>query len=767
GHLTRRDEASPSDWIGILIDSYHDRRTAFEFLVNPAGVLRDVYHYNDVEEDPSWNAPWEARVSRDTAGWSAEFRIPFSTLRFSRAEQYLFGFNVYRRINRLNEIQYWRLLPRGSASMVALFGDLHGIEGIAPPRQIEVSPYLLSQAVLRDVPSGAETAGPTGTIGADFKLGITSNLTLTGAVNPDFGQVEADPARVNLSAFESYYADQRPFFTEGTDIFQFPTGTGVQSPEQLFYTRRIGRQPQLEADARGGAAETIDQTTILGAAKLTGKTPSGWSVGLMGALTAEERARVIDGSGAEHHDLVEPRTGYLVGRVARDFRAGRTVVGVFGTGMHRDLPAGLDLREGAYVGGAEFRHRFANDGYALRAWVAGSRVTGSPAAIAATQRSSVHYFQRPDIGYASLDTTRTALSGVAGLAAIEKRAGVWRWSATAMTRSAGFETNDVGFQFWAGRTVEELSLTRRWLTPGPVFRALDLQLTQFGEWTRDGERVNLGGRLGATYTLANYWTGSVSLWRRVGGFNPVSLRGGPALRQLGNWYLTGGLSTDERRPFQAGFDGEWWHNDDGETHGVWLGTYLRWRPSGRYEFSIGPEFSDEHEGRQFVAGADVNGRAEYLVGRSRLNTLSLTLRANVAVTPDLTIQLYGQPFASALRYRQFRRVLDPRARGSSQFEDLSPSQIIETAGGLGADLDRDGTADLDLGQPEFTESSLAGSMVVRWEFRTFSTLYLVWRHSRSYDRATGGSLGGALDNLARAPAENTLLVKLSYWMKVR
>jgi hypothetical protein len=327
--LTRRDEQSPSDEITLYIDSHHDRLTGYAFSVNAAGVKRDAFLYNDNARDDRWDAVWDARVSVDGEGWTAEFRIPLSQIRFGRAERHTFGFNVSRRLNRLNETQFWRLIPRQASGFVSQFGELTDLTGLRPPRRLELLPYSAATSHSRPaVPGNPFRTGVrrTASAGADFKVGLTSALTLTGTINPDFGQVEADPAVVNLSAFESFFAERRPFFTEGLDLFRFriADGDGDGSEEELFYSRRIGRTPQGRADPRGGFAERVDQSTILGAAKLTGRTRDGWTIGLLAAATDREDARVLAGDGRSLADPVEPATLYGVARVGREFRGGLT-----------------------------------------------------------------------------------------------------------------------------------------------------------------------------------------------------------------------------------------------------------------------------------------------------------------------------------------------------------------------------------------------------------------------------------------------------------
>ena len=446
--LARRDETPPSDWIGILIDSYFDRRTAFEFVVNPAGVKQDTYHYNDGELDPTWDAIWQVGVTRDGEGWTAEFRIPWSQLRFGGSQGRRFGFNIWRKINRTGELQHWKLMPKNQPGDASRYGELTGFSELNPRRKLEVTPY----SVLGRSFSPAEPGNPfkTGrssraTLGADLRYGLTSNLTLSAAINPDFGQVEADPAVVNLSAQETFYPEKRPFFTEGSDAFRFRITASPWSNEQFFYTRRIGRAPQLSPDDRGGYASSVGETTILGAAKIQGKTPSGWTLGALAALTTEETASVIDAQGARFRDVIEPRTGYGVGRLARDFRNGRTVIGAFGTVVHRDLPETVtSLRSDAIAAGVDLSHRFADDRLLARATVLGSRVSGSTAAITGTARSSVHYFQRPDQRYATLDPAATSLSGFGGFVEVKKDAGSWLYGAQVSTRSPGSSSTTPG-----------------------------------------------------------------------------------------------------------------------------------------------------------------------------------------------------------------------------------------------------------------------------------------------------------------------------------
>ena len=771
--LARRDAPLQTDRVGVMIDSWHDRRSAFEFMVTPAGVQSDTYWYDDGQRDPSWDATWESAARRDSAGWTAELRIPFSQLRFAAAPSIRFGFNAWRRITRKNEIAFWRPPTKDNSRMVSRFGELEGITGVGTARQIEISPYLVG----REVRDAAEAGNPFRTgrergavAGADLRIGIARGFMLTAALNPDFGQVEADPAEVNLSASETFLTEQRPFFAEASDVFRFGTGPNFNSAEQLFYSRRIGRAPQGTPFDRGGHRREPRETTILGAAKLAGRTASGWRLGLMSALTDAESADVTDADGGRFRDVVEPRTGYLVARAARELDGGRTVVGAYATATRRWLPERLgDLRSSAVAGGIDLHQRFgAGDAYQLRASAAATRVAGSAEAIDATQRSSVHHFQRPDNDAATYDPSRTSLAGVSAQATLEKRTGDWLWLASATTRSPGFEANDLGYQTWAGRHIEELALTRRWQQPG-LFRTADLRLGQFGIWTYDGDRTQSAVNLTATTTLLNYWSLSGSIWHRTGGLDPTALRGGPGLRLDGNVYGWVRMETDVRRPVSASAEVYGWEYYSGESRGTEAAATIRWRPSTRAEVSVTPRLETFTDNQQYIATADAGGGSEYLVGELRQTMTALRFRGDLIFTPKLSLQLYAEPFVSANRFTAFRRVLDGRARSQeARFETLPASRVERTGDDVRVDLDADGIAETGLGSPDFTATSFRSNAVLRWEYRPSSTLFLVWQQDRESETATGRYRpGAAIDDLFSTAGRNAFIVKLTYWWSMR
>jgi hypothetical protein len=776
--LARRDEDVASDWIVLGIDSYKDRRTGFVFYVNPSGVKRDEYLFNDGDGDESWNAVWDVGTSVDDEGWGAEFKIPFSQLRFSAAERQTWGFQVVRVINRNNEEQHWRLMARGDAGLVSRFGDLEGIQGIDPPRRLELLPYVAASGDRYPAEQGnpfATGSDRTGRVGGDLNLGVTSNLTLSATINPDFGQVEADPAVVNLSAFETFYPEKRPFFQEGLDVFRFPIllGDGDNANEQLFYTRRIGRSPQGWADSRGGHAEAVEQTTIWGAGKLSGKTSSGWSLGFLGALTAEEEARVVDGDGNPHRDVVEPRSSYWVGSVAKDFRGGLTQVSGFGTAVGRSLPdsGNLDwLRSSAYAGAMQFEHRFLDDRYHVDAWVSGSHVRGSETAIAATQTSSARYYQRPDADHVQFDPTRTSLTGFAGQFVVGKHAGDrYVWATGFDTRSPGYEVNDAGYQREADRTIQFAWLQLRWLQPGKVFRRAQINFNQHSVWTWGGERTGLGGNVNGWGQFRNYWSINAGINQNLSSLSTNALRGGPAFIYPYSWSAWGGFNSDGRKDLSAGANLSGSRSPESGEWNLNVSPRVSWRAASNMDFGAGFRFGKRHDTWQYLTQQEALDQWRYVFGEIDQTTAAMTFRGNVIFTPAMTLQIYAEPFVSTGAYLSYREVNDPKgATFADRFTDYTDDQIlVDGDGNVGIDIDRSGTPDIELGNPNFTYLSFRSNVVFRWEYMLGSTLFLVWQHGR-FDETDNPEFrfGQGLDDIFRLPSQNTFVVKVNYWLSL-
>jgi len=784
--LARRDAAGIySDWAQVIVDSYHDRRTAFRFAVNPAGVLKDVLHFNDGGgEDASWDAVWEGAAHVDSLGWTAEFRIPLSQLRFSPADS-VWGVQFLRDIARNNERAYWAPIPPTTQRFVSLFGELTGLHDLGSARRLELRPYVRGSVTRAPGTAGnpffrANDLGAK--VGADVRYPLTPGLTLSATVNPDFGQVEADPSVVNLTAFEAFFPERRPFFVEGTGIFRFGLGLGGSDSEneQLFYSRRVGRPPQGTVPDSAVYRDGPSETTILGAAKLAGRTRGGWSLGLLQAVTRRETALYTIGTGeggvAERQTAaIEPASNYAVLRAIRDFRSGQSAVGAIATATNRRLSGTeLDfLHSGAYAAGLDGRHRFGGGAYEVSGQLVGSHVTGSALALSRTQRSAARFFQRPDNAHATFDSTRTSLTGAAASASLLKLGGNWQWSVLGLARSPGFEVNDLGYQQLADYVVGGGFVGYSQFRPGRVLNDWGVSVGGNASSTFGLERTGTGANVNARLRLRSFWGGYLYGQQGLAALSVSELRGGPAIRIPARTDAGIGMYSDARRPVNGRVDVLGSRED--ETGGWSLnatGT-VNLRATGQLELSLGPQLSWRRTPWQYVAQPVVGAERHYVFGALRQRTVALTTRLNYTFSPTLSLQVYGQPFISAGDYSAFTEVADPKARRfGDRFRTFTRREIAydATAGTYDVDLDADGGRDFRFGNPDFNVKQFRSNAVLRWEFQPGSTLFLVWSQARdqaltdgtfSLDRDFARLFG--LDDAVPAPATNVLLVKVSYW----
>ncbi|MEJ2239667.1 MAG: DUF5916 domain-containing protein, partial [Gemmatimonadales bacterium] len=740
GRLQRRDGRTASDQLTLYIDSYYDQRTSYEFQLNPSGARRDVFIYNDGGgQDDSWDPVYDWATQKDSVGWTAELRIPFSQLRFPSRDSLVFGIRVQRMINRRNEELNWPFFRRDQVGEASQYGDLVGIQGIPSPRRVEVVPYTAAATEF----SPAEEANPFATgrrsdvrLGGDLKYGLTSGLTLDATVNPDFGQVEADAAEVNLTEFESFFPERRPFFVEGTDLFRFGLnpvvrsrfpgggggGGGGRGAEGLVFTRRIGRPPQVGVDPAGGYADHLGQTTILTAAKVSGQISGGWAVGLLQAFTAKEHVHTVDSASAEGESAVEPFTSYTVLRAQRNVSEGQLVYGAIGTGAIRDMnePQFNELHRNAFTGGADIYYRFGGDRYEMSAAVLGSRVEGDAQAILETQMSSARYYQRPDKTHTTLDSSRTSLGGYAGNFRIAKVLGFVTWEGRWVTRSPGFETNDLGFLRRADLHEERVEVNLRWLRPGTVFRRFEIELSQNAEWTYGWERTQTGVDTRVSGDFHNFWNLSLSADRSFSSLSATLLRGGPAFREPGNWRFSVNGRTDFRRPvwLRAGIRHE---REDASNSREWspnVGVGIR--PPGPFSLTVGLRFNKSTTDRQYVLSETPADSTYYVFGRLDRTEYSTNWRVDLAITPRLSLELYAEPFISHGEYLSFKVVRDPKAEDyGARFDPLEADRLQRPVDGgdIAVDADRDGSTDFSFEEPNFKVVSFRTNAVVRWEFR--------------------------------------------------
>ncbi|MCC6317504.1 MAG: carbohydrate binding family 9 domain-containing protein [Gemmatimonadaceae bacterium] len=740
--LSRRDERTQSDYIRVTIDSYHDKRTGYQFMVNPAGVQRDIYLFNDSEEDLTWNAVWESKTAIDSLGWTAEFRIPLSQLRFSDRDDHTFGIGIFREVARLNERTSWPLFRRTQFGIASQLGEIHGIRGIGNNRRLEVMPYSVQSNESRQR-GAAFGRTQRSSFGADMKVGLSSNLTLDATINPDFGQVEADPAVLNLGAFEQFFEERRPFFLEGTGIFSFAIDCNDGQCTGPFYSRRIGRPPQTGFLSRDGLAVPTS-STILGAAKLTGRLSSGLSIGVMNAVTARED--VADTL------TVEPRTNYFVGRLQQDLRGGRSGIGLIMSAVNRDLDDQTLpwLRRAAYTGGLDLRHRFGPGGnLQFSGHLLGSTVQGSTDAIARTQRNGVHFYQRPDDDI-QFDSTRTSLSGVSGGLNLQKSGGgITRFHTGVWYKSPGLEVNDVGYMQSVNNMGQSNWFALSFQEPRAFYRRLQINFNQWNSWLSDGTNTGHGGNVNMNGQLKNMWFFFGGVGGEMGALCAACLRGGPTYREMARMFSFFGFTGDQRRVAVPEMFVNFSRGDAGRSHSLNLNPSVAFRLASQFSARVGVSYSRNVDDRQFLGNYGVIGSdtAHYTVAHLDQKTVAVTTRVNWTASPTLSLQVYAQPFATGGEYSDWRRVRDPRNRSyDSQFEPFT--QRGEPGG--------------------FNFKQFRSNSVLRWEYRPGSTLFFVWQQGRTQDGLDAGSfrLGRDYRNLFGAHPENTFLVKASYWFSL-
>ncbi len=778
--LSRRDAAVEADAFVIYLDPHHDRLTGAQFGVSAAGVQRDALIYNDNFLDATWDAVWESAVAVGDDGWTVEMRIPLSQLRFPRLDRYTWGVNMQRIIQRRNEADWFELVGKTESGLASRMAFLEGIEGIQPPPMLEWLPYVTSRAeFIEPGPAGSpfnDGSRLFGTAGLDMKYGVSSSLTLTGTVNPDFGQVEVDPAVVNLTQFETFFEERRPFFTEGAKVFGDFGRSGASEyrgffrPEPtLFYSRRVGRVPQGRIS--GAYVDIPTSTTILGAAKLVGRTRGGWTIGALDAVTGRERARISDGSQTIHQDA-EPLTNYAVLRAQRELGA-RGAIGVLATSVIRESRnPSLEslLPDKATMAGFD-GHVFLDS---RRQWVAhgglaGSWVQGSASAITRLQRAEQRYFQRPDAPHVRVDPGATSLSGWYGQANVNRNSGRVTVNAGVWGMSPGFEVNDAGYSTQTDRAGGHAMVQIRKLTPDRWTRERTWWVSKWWTWNYGRESQGDGWQTALTFQFRNFWRSSalVSYAKRV--WDDKLTRGGPTVIRPGNAGVQLGTSTDPRRRVvvSAGVNYTSREFDASSASGD---LQVAWRPLPALTVTAGPTVRRNIVSAQYLstvadplAAATYGGR--YVFGELEQTEVSMVARVNVATSPRTSLQVYLQPLISAVDYGAIKEVAAPNTYDFVRY-GIDAGSIVDAGGRLTIDPDGTGpAAPFSLATPDFNLRSIRLNAIFRWEFRPGSSLFVVWTQQRR-DRATSGAfdLGTDLSGVLRAPADDVLLVKLSYWI---
>lgn len=767
--LSRRDGFA-GDRVTIGIDSYYDKRTAFLFTVTAAGVKGDEFVSDNGDNvDDSWNPIWYTKTNIDKFGWTAELKIPLSQLRFGKSNEQVWGLQFSRQIFRKDELSVWNRIPRDVAGWVSESGELLGLTNLQPQKQLEIQPFTVTQ--LSNYPKEDGNPFRDGSDfklngGLDAKIGISNDLTLDLTINPDFGQVEADPGAISLDGFQIFFDEKRPFFVENKNIFDYSFDNF--SADNLFYSRRIGRSPQGYPNLAHN--EYVDQpvnTTILGAAKFSGKTKNGWSIGILESITAKEYAE-IDNNEERRDELVEPFTNYFVGRLQKDFNDRNSYIGGIFTATNRNIEGNLDfLRKSAYTGGMDFKHQWKDRKYYLQGNLILSHVEGSEESITNTQESLTHLFNRIDAGHVEVDPNRTSLSGTGGKVEFGKSStGHWRYSGGLVWKSPELELNDIGFLRQADEIRQYARINYRSLKPFGKFRSIWAGFNMFTTYDFDGNFNRVQYQMGTEANLKNNWWVETGLIHKPRIYTNTILRGGPRYRFSRENISFFFFGTDSRKKirFRTGY--VYSQAKQNNFSYLSLQTGFTYQPTNALSISFYPEFERNPNKTQYVTETSYNGIPRYINAEIDQQTLSASLRLNYTINPNLTIQYYGQPYISRGTYKNFNYVLDPVAEDLNDrinlfnnnqisFNNLSDAYLI--------DENLDGFTDYEINKPDFSYVQFRSNLVIRWEYIPGSEIYLVWSQGVTGSGDPSEHLFRSLDEqIIGQEKDNTFLIKATY-----
>ena len=716
--LARRDEWRERDFFEVSLDPHHDHQTGVWFTVGPSGWISDGILFDDEEYDEGWDSVAEVATAMRADGWSLELKVPYHVLRFGEKETYTWGINVFRKISRRAEWAAWSFTPRGVTGYASRFGHLEGIEGIRPQRSVEVLPFALGRGTLSQGDGGNDLFSSAG---VDLRYGLSSNISVNATVNPDFGQVEGDPAVLNLGVFETFLRERRPFFLEGNQIFESPGPfiVGIGKPSTLFHSRRIGRSPsRFDLPDDSDEVERPDNTTILGAAKISGKTAGRTAFGLLNAVTGRERALVDQRlTGAEtgladtvrRRVEVEPLTNYFIGRVQQDLltnsTAGAQLTAVNGRGF-----------EPAYVGAGDVHVKWRDNDYRLYTRFAASR--------------------------AGQEDERD--TGWEGALYFQKSGGAFGGQAYMDAQSPGFEANDLGYMRRNDRVQAGVHVYHQKLDPWWLARRSGFNFNIWNHWNFAGEGLARGVNFNTWNNLHNYWGFWMGVSHNLDAVDDLATRGGPLMLSPASTWIGMNVWADDRKPVS----GRLWSNlrwgRGGDNLGSWVGFNLELRPLSRLSLEIGPGYGYNRDFAQWVENADDDGDGEddrFIFGELESRVLEIGLRGDWAFTPALSLQLYMQPFVSVGDYGAIKELERPRSYEFRPYAGLEDN-------------------------PDFHRRALRSNLVLRWEYRPGSTLFAVWQQSRDHDFDGADPEFRPAGDLTRAFADDgdsIFLIKLNRW----
>jgi hypothetical protein len=796
--LTRRDSHGTFDQFSIHLDPNLDGLTGYRFAVSAANVQSDSYFYDDTRMDFAWDAVWSSATALDDEGWTVEMRIPLSQIRYEASDEaQTWGINFFRQRVSSNERSYYALVSRTRQGMVSQMGRIEGVLVARPARRIEARPYAVTS--LRNGP--AEPGDPffdgsssNNRLGVDLRYGLGAAFTLDATVNPDFGQVEADPAVINLTAFEVFFPEQRPFFVEDARVFDYGLSGGRNS---LFYSRRIGRPPQGSVPGGPDFVDSPDNATILGAAKIAGRTSKGLSLGVLSAVTGNEYAQGAFSDGSQGEFLVEPRTTYGVVSVGQDLDEGTTQIKALASWMNRVLPGdgSFDwLTSTAFNGGVRFEHQWSDRNWGLWGFFAGSHVRGSQEAMVRVQNASTHLLQRPDATRFSVDPDARSLTGRDWRLQFEKRNGRhWTGSVWAAEVSKVFEVNDLGFSTNAERIDGGFRIGYKEIQPGTLFRNYDVSLSSFHNWSHEAlddpwvvgswhdARTNGNYSVNVNGEFLNWWNLRTSVRYSPQQMSRNATRGGPMMVSPGSISWNANLGSDRRRAVHVSVNFDQTRDLIGGGARREIKTDLNLRPSDGVSLSVAPSWEATTSSDQYVTATSTlsygptYGR-RYLFSDLERTSISMVTRLDWTFTPTLSLQLFAQPLLSSGDYVQYKQLAESKSFDFTRFAPgvadaqadgvyCAGGSICELDGVQYVDFSGDGRADYSFSDRDFNVRSLVGNAVVRWEYRPGSTIFFVWQRNQIARARTGDfDLDRDLGALFDAPAENRFIIKVNYWL---
>lgn len=779
--MNRRDGGTSSDFFFVAIDSYYDKRSGFWFGINPVGSIMDGTTSNDSNNDDAWDGIWQGQSKIIDSGWVTEIRIPFSQLRFNKADENIMGISFLRIIHRKQEINYFTHRTLDESGIVSRFAVLRGIKNIQPPKRLEMTPYLTGNyGILKTEENNPFFNGKNSdiNIGADLKIGIGNNLTIDATINPDFGQVEVDPSELNLSAFETRYREKRPFFIEGRSIFGFGTGGptnrmnfGTMEPT-FFYSRRIGKYPSYGYDVEGDWVKVPSTTSILGATKLSGKITDSWSVGAFSAITRREFANVqIDKNNSEVE--VEPLTSYNLFRTLKEFNQGRQGLGAILTYVDRNFEdeflRGILSDQSTVLGIDGWTFLNQEKDWVIGGFLGYSNVVGSKDYIYDLQQTSARYYQRPDADHLDLDPNLTNLEGFAGKATINKETGKWSFNSAIQFLSPGFENNDMGLNFRVDQINKHISFGYKWLEPGKVFQMVSLNTAYMTNHNFAGDKLSEMLFLMGFARFNNFW-----MVNTITGIGPrtlsdQTLRGGPMVISPAGIWSNVFVRTDSRKPIIYELGGNYEQSENG-SYSFHISPEIEMNLGTRLRLEFEPGYSKQIQITQYIdsfedeTAVDMFG-SRHIVAQLDRKTISAELRLDYTFTPKLSFQVYVQPYMTVGSYSHFKEFEKPESYDFIEYGKNADMEIIKDGSdGYYLYPNSINGNEIYIENPDFNYKALVGSAVLRWEFRPGSTLYIVWTRNGSDEQNPGVfNFNRDIKNLLNAESDNVFAVKLTYW----